>query len=679
MGNGNYEKDIRDFLGAWSDYLQRRGINDGQGYWTQLMREVSIIFQEVTSTITQRSGENASICGSIYTGAQPNMSTCKSRCHEIANLMLYIKGYSYSKGTWTTRRADHTRRAPFTEYLRCTLGTEVLLQLYGQTSDHREIIEKVEQHMRNTDAPGHTHYAPGVCEGRDYGEVIFGVGGIGPGLQQRINEWQQGLPGGKTRSTHGTGQQCAWAHREREDSEQKCNEQSVQTPQDSELMRSIKYWAHTTMFRRVTPVLDDMQKEEASKKKCELEKKIKEGVQKVKEKVNPKRVKPAPAKPAPPPVDGGKKPVKPVAPQPASTAVATTDGKPTTTGPGATTTTSVGGGGKTGKAGGATPGGGKEKAPKATTATEDNCAWRSVMDTGHSGLHVKGIYSSEQLQALKTVLQEFSDYMDKNKEHMDTWGTNCENYGWDDFPQQHGHTIGQRVADVVRCRLMTLALFFANQHGHDGNSGKAQNTDDDKLYERFRCELANVFGYMLKTMYCKKQGTWKRGVEYAWKTVQQMGKDEKTGAVTISGPVMEGRCTECGYDIEKRGVRVVDGAMVNLLIHEGNLMGRIGQLENSTDCSEKWEEYKSGPGRTDGDGNVDWQKIPEVTTTETEIIEKTKEAVTQIATEIDTEIAKNKALITTDAVAVAAATSVDYGSNNSIGSGSGSGDDECGP
>ncbi|KJP85164.1 hypothetical protein AK88_05207 [Plasmodium fragile] len=80
----------------------------------------------------------------------------------------------------------------------------------------------------------------------------------------------------------------------------------------------------------------------------------------------------------------------------------------------------------------ATPGPGTNTAQP---GVGEDCPWMSVMDRGHRALHVIVRYSSEQLQALKTVLQEFADYMDKNKEHMDTWGTNCENYGWDDFGQ----------------------------------------------------------------------------------------------------------------------------------------------------------------------------------------------------------------------------------------------------
>ncbi|KJP85133.1 hypothetical protein AK88_05230, partial [Plasmodium fragile] len=168
------------------------------------MREGKIIFPEVTRTFSQGRGLNAGICGDLYNGAHDGL--CRSRCFEIASLMLYIKGYSYKNGNWAKTELDARSGGKFGEYLRCTLATEVLVQVYGQTSDHREIIEKVEQQMRQTHTSGKQTYEPGVCDGQDYGAVIFGVGGIGRGLQQRINEWQQGLPGGKTRSKYGSGQ-----------------------------------------------------------------------------------------------------------------------------------------------------------------------------------------------------------------------------------------------------------------------------------------------------------------------------------------------------------------------------------------------------------------------------------------------------------------------------------------
>ncbi|KJP85056.1 hypothetical protein AK88_05311 [Plasmodium fragile] len=282
----HYGQDILEFLLAWQHYLLRWGIKDGKGYWKQLMKDVETIFKDVTKAITQGSGENAGICGSIYTGAETNVSTCKSRCHEIANLMLYIKGYSYSTGNWTKRLVDDSSGEMFMEYLRCTLATEVLLQVYGTTSDHQEVIKKVKEQLAKTDAPGQKQYEPGVCEDQDYGPVIFGLRGIGEALNTRLQKWQQGLAGGNTRTTHGTGQTCAWAHRQRAESDQKCHEEAGVITKDSELMRDIKYWVeHGPAFQRVKKMLDDIQKQGPSKEKCQVLNKVKDEVKKVKDTV----------------------------------------------------------------------------------------------------------------------------------------------------------------------------------------------------------------------------------------------------------------------------------------------------------------------------------------------------------------------------------------------------------
>ncbi|KJP84941.1 hypothetical protein AK88_05429 [Plasmodium fragile] len=645
----------------------------------QLMKDVAGIFQDLTQTISQGRGLNAGICGSIYTGAQPNMSTCKSRCMDIVNIMLYIKGYSCSTGNCTKRLVHDSSGDMFMEYLRCTLATEVLLQVYGKTTDHQDVIKKVQAQLQKPDTPGQTQYEPGVCEGWDYGEVIFGVGGIGPGLQQRLDEWKEGLPGGTATSTYGSGQTCAWPeHDRRQKSEAQCTATSGATPTNSELMTRIKHWADSASLALLQKVLEDIQQTGSSMEKCDIEKKIKAQVKNVQDRVNPQAktpkvqnvnpsgagnaksaqptptrpgssgvsstpsvepaaakpggnskpapAKPAAAKPAPPPVDGGKKPVKPVAPQPASTAVATTDGKPTTTGPGATTTTSVGGGGKTGKDG---PGA-AEKGK--TTTKEEDCPWKSILEHKRRPVHVISHYSSDDMEQMKTVLQEFIDYMEKNTDQMDAYGANCDNSGWDDFGNGKDYYTGQTVADVVRCRLMSTALFFANTEVMDGSNGKT-----DRMTQRFRCEVANVFGYMLKHLYCKYNRGWKRGVEYAWKTFHKMGKEEETGAVTISGPVMDGRCTQCGYKGSWRTPGIIDGYIAEWLVDQG-IMGEIAHIEKQMPSEQEWQTYTAGRESEDGSGKVDETKIPEVKTMEKQVVKDTKKAVEKVKKKIEEKI-----------------------------------------
>ncbi|KJP84788.1 hypothetical protein AK88_05580 [Plasmodium fragile] len=248
----------------------------------KLMKDVDRIFRDVTQSINQHSGSNAGICGSIYTGQGQHM--CKSRCMEIANLMLYIRGYDYKGQTegWQKRNVNKHSPQLFREYLKCTLATAVLLQVYGQTSDHKDIITKVQQEMRKTNNTGNMQYEPGVCESRDYGDVIFGLRGIGPSINTKLQHWKSGLAGGQAGRARVTTHTCAWADHDGEDSEQKCNVQDGAPPQTSELMTKIKAWTDTPTFGRVKKVLDNMQKEEASKGKCELHKKIKAQVQAVK-------------------------------------------------------------------------------------------------------------------------------------------------------------------------------------------------------------------------------------------------------------------------------------------------------------------------------------------------------------------------------------------------------------
>ncbi|KJP85166.1 hypothetical protein AK88_05209 [Plasmodium fragile] len=248
---------------------------------TQLMREVNIIFPEVTRSINQHSGQNAGICGIIYDGTHTNVATCKSRCMEIVNIMLYIRGYTYNakNGTWNKRAVRERTRTMFHEYLRCTLATEVLVQVYGQTSDHQEVIKKVKAELEKTDTPGQKQYEPGVCEGRDYGDVIFGSTRIGTGLQKRIHEWSAGLPRGNTGTTHGTGQTCAWAAKDGEESDHTCNEEAGATPTNSELMRRILYWTQDLLYPRVKQLLQEMTDGRVPGGKCEIEKKINQKIE----------------------------------------------------------------------------------------------------------------------------------------------------------------------------------------------------------------------------------------------------------------------------------------------------------------------------------------------------------------------------------------------------------------
>ncbi|KJP85184.1 hypothetical protein AK88_05178 [Plasmodium fragile] len=325
--------------------------------------------------------------------------------------------------------------------------------------------------------------------------------------------------------------------------------------------------------------------------------------------------KPAPAKPVKP---------APVAATPAGT-VTPGSGTTTTSGSGMTTTSSGGGGGRRG--GGA----GGEKGKKA--ATDDNCPWQSILEGKSRHVHVLQHYDSAELKALKAVLQAFIDYMQQNTDQMDAYGANCANTGWDDFGDTHQYK-GQTVADVVRCRLMSTALFFANKQGKHGNSEKAQKTDDDKLYEKFRCEVAHVFGYMLKHQYCKTQG-WKRGVEYAWKTMKKMHKD-KHGNILFSGPVMDGTCKQCGYEGSHTQLGIINGHIAEWFVTEG-IMGEIAHIEQQLPCEKDWKKYKQSQGVTDTDPDIT-NTLPEVKQTEEKVRTQTKTAFAEVTKIVNQKI-----------------------------------------
>ncbi|KJP84852.1 hypothetical protein AK88_05516 [Plasmodium fragile] len=569
--------DILEFLGAWQFYLNRWNIKDGKGYWKQLMREVKIIFNEVTTIITQHSGTNAGICGSVFQGKEP--AACKSRCHEIASLMLYIKGYSCSTGNCTKRRVDARRGEKFREYIRCTLATEVLLQLYGNNADHREIIQHVKAELEKPDKPGQQQYEPGVCEGRDYGEVIFGLRGIGPSIKNKLDEWKKGFARRTTGTTHGRVQKCAWKEQDADQkNEEACTAHAGVIPQDSALMTKIKAWTDSGIFARVKSVLDDMQQTGASKEICEIEKKIKKGVKAVKDRVNPPK-------------------------------------KPTTS-----TGTSSSAGGSDAAAG-----------EKGKTAKAEDCPLKTILEDTRRQVYVLKNYNKEQLETMKTVLQQFIDYMDDPDGTVDALGANCYNSGWNDITDDGTLFTGQTVADVIRCKLMTGALWFAN-----GDNIKGYSTVTDDTENRLRCELANAFGYILDKKYCEHKTTWKRGVKYAWTTVNAMGE---AGGIQEDkkGPVMKADCTECGYKVTHGSVRVVDGHMVNLLIEEGKIMDKIGNIAHRIPCGQDWKKYKEEKGVKDQDHDIS-QKLPDVKNTESEIRTQTKKAFEEVTKIVDQKI-----------------------------------------
>ncbi|KJP84806.1 hypothetical protein AK88_05566 [Plasmodium fragile] len=583
------------------------------------MREVKIIFPEVTQSINQHSGKNAGICGSIYTGAESNVATCKSRCHEIASVMLYIKGYSYKNRAWTKRQVDQRWGDRFTEYLRCTLATEVLLQVYANTDDHRDVIKKVKEEMGKPDTTGNQKYGTGVCEDRNYGEAIFGLRGIGPSIKNQLEQWKSGLVGGHAGSARVTGKKCAWAEQDVEDSEQKCNVQSGQTPHDSALMQRINHWTEGGLYPRVKQLLQDMKAGRIPGGKCDMEKNIKKKIEdtvKQVKKTADKRdegtvqvtasgakdtagAKSAPVQTAAKPAAGSEPPPQPVKP---ATAVKPVAAQPV---PPATTTASAGGGCKAGSAAG-----GQQETGKKTKA--DDCLGDKILEStpkevyvayqytvskskqrmekekrGIEGKHNLFIRLHEYVQdehwnKVQSVLREFIEYLGDKNQDFDAHGANCDNIGWNDMVDTAYHK-GQRVADMMRCRIMSGALWFANQ-----SQGKQQK---DKEVARLRCEVAHVLGHLLKEMYCKNQGGPKRGIEYAWETFRNMKTPGESGPPIVGGRVIEETCTECGYGENKTNITAINLRISQWLLQEGNISSEIAQMEPAMPCTIKWTDY----------------------------------------------------------------------------------------
>ncbi|KJP86046.1 hypothetical protein AK88_04303 [Plasmodium fragile] len=302
-----------------------------------------------------------------------------------------------------------------------------------------------------------------------------------------------------------------------------------------------------------------------------------------------------------------------------------------------TTTATSGGGGKPGDA---TPGGGKEKAPKAKTGTEDNCEWRSVMDKGHSGLHVMGRYSNEEWTRVKNVLDDFATHMQNYEKYMEQLGANCNNAYWEDFTKGI-YEDGQRVADMVRCRLMSGALWFANTQGIDGK-GRGNDAERES-YERLRCEVANVFGHLLRTTYCPKQNTWKRGIEYAYTAMRNMGKnqDGTPVATELAGPVVERTCNICGYEGSRTKPGIINGDIAQLLVQQG-IMGELTQIERQMPCAKDWKQYIRDSA-TKGDSIKDIlteRGIQEVEKVKEDIKRKTKQVIETAQDKVQQEIAK---------------------------------------
>ncbi|KJP84791.1 hypothetical protein AK88_05576 [Plasmodium fragile] len=212
----------------------------------------------------------------------------------------------------------------------------------------------------------------------------------------------------------------------------------------------------------------------------------------------------------------------------------------------------------------------------------------------------------------KEVLEDFKTYMETNKEHMDSYGANCYNVGWDDITVKKEYYMGQKVADVVRCRVMTLALGWANGWGPDNTIGSSGNTDAQERQNMRKCEVANIFGHLLRHKYCPTQQHWRRGVEYSRIEFRNMKSAAEGGIGHVGGPVIDGRCTACGYKGHERLSRAINWQVVDWLLHNAHILDGIDKIDGGEYCNMKWADYTPGKRQENDKNAVDDTKIHKI-------------------------------------------------------------------
>ncbi|KJP85060.1 CD99 antigen [Plasmodium fragile] len=222
--------------------------------------------------------------------------------------------------------------------------------------------------------------------------------------------------------------------------------------------------------------------------------------------------------------------------------------------------------------------------------TQEKCQGEKILDWRPRTIYVEHGYSDKEWEPVKNVLEEFMEYLEEHNDNFDALGANCDNTGWNDLTHTAHHT-GQTVADMMRCRLMSGALWFANGSWKTTDRSTKQSQQDDEETNRLRCDVAHVFGHLLKERYCKDKRGYKRGIEYAWQTFRDMNSEGQHGFGEINGPVIEGKCTPCGYTGYHRHITAINLAIAQWLLGDGNINEEITAMEQAMPCDMKWEQY----------------------------------------------------------------------------------------
>ncbi|KJP85431.1 hypothetical protein AK88_04934 [Plasmodium fragile] len=639
----------------------------------KLMQEVDKIFGELIKKIGESHGSISGFCGSIYNTGHDGL--CRSRCQEITKILLYMKGYDLTQTQGLqTRTVDQAHWTAFQEYLRCVLAGEALVRVYGSNRDHVDVMNRVSDYL----TPGKTFMQQtlqsGICDNRDWGKVIFQSKSLGTALHNRLHDLNKTWPQVRAGAGHAA-RKCGWDDTDgTTHTDEPCNENDVVITEDDALMKTIRHSVEAAdTFPNVRRVLHDMQKQGGYTGRCDIETKIKEKVQEMQNTVNRtkttaargqvprgpglgrgsgggpgkagspsprpgtgpgRRPRPRP-RPVPPstsstkpsepptvatPAAGSEPPPQPVKPATAAQPVAVKPASPPSSGSGTTTTSSGGGGG------------GKGAAPGGNGNTEHTtCKGQRILDGTHTEVYVVHGYNADQWHQVKEVLEEFIKYLGTNNENFDALGANCYNTGWNDFDDVAYYT-GQRVADMMRCRLMSGALWFANT-----------DTKDDHI-NRLRCEVVHVFGHLLKTLYCKDKGGYKRGTEYAWETFKSMQSQGQNGTALVPGPVVEGKCTMCGYDQHRRWSKAINWEIADWLLGDGTISSEIAQMQQAMPCTTKWTDYiKDGEQQQESiNKNLDDKGLKQVALVTKEIVEKATKVFEQVKKKVEQEIATVK-------------------------------------
>ncbi|KJP84741.1 hypothetical protein AK88_05626 [Plasmodium fragile] len=282
----------------------------------------------------------------------------------------------------------------------------------------------------------------------------------------------------------------------------------------------------------------------------------------------------------PPPGNGASNRAKPVAAKPG----------PAVT-PGATASSGAGGGGKGGTPSTGVAVGGQHENGKMADTADKECDADRILQQGRHAVYVVPPRDDTQWEKWKQVLQEFTEYMQDHNDLNEAYGANCYNSGWNDFGKGNESHTQQRVADVVRCRVMSVAWAFANWSNTAAQDTKHGVKMEKEEQDMFRCEVVNIFGHLLKEKYCSEQKGYKRGVEYSRIVFKSMKSDGAGGIGVLDGPVIQGKCTACGYEKHNRLAHAINLKVVQWLMDEGKISSEIAQMEMAMPCRELWKKY----------------------------------------------------------------------------------------